>query len=174
METLAKRIAVVSLISALAISCDSRNPEGTQDPKESDAEQPLEGIEKLEGQVDYTLADGELLHSEHPDTFWIPERNRRETLRDDDLVKLVFKISDGKRSQTERMWVIIKKVEGARYTGTLDNDPYCTDGIKAGMEVTFEARLVIDIYEEASGGDRESHTEDGSGDQEAGGEKPSL
>jgi uncharacterized protein YegJ (DUF2314 family) len=56
-------------------------------------------------------------------------------------------LSNGKQTQVERMWVLIKSRNGSRYTGILDNDPYCTDQIKAGLEVSFEPRHVIDIYE---------------------------
>lgn len=41
----------------------------------------------------WCLEDGEALHREAPDTFWIPDLERRETLKPGDLVKLVFRIS---------------------------------------------------------------------------------
>jgi len=46
------------------------------------------------------------------------------------------------------MWVIVRGGDRLGYTGTLDNDPYSTDQIKAGLEVSFEPRHVIDIFED--------------------------
>lgn len=46
------------------------------------------------------------------------------------------------------MWVIVKSGDSSGYTGTLDNDPYSTNQIKAGLEVSFEPRHVIEIFED--------------------------
>jgi|GEM_PF-3085063 hypothetical protein len=32
------------------------------------------------------------------------------------------------------------------YVGVLDNDPYCTDQIQAGLELEFTPKHVINIY----------------------------
>ena len=108
----------------------------------------LDQIAKLLGDVTFTFEDGEALNQENPDTFWIPPKERRENLVKDDLVKLVFNLTDGQRTQGERMWVIVKGGDSSGYTGILDNDPYSTDQIKAGLEVSFEPRHVIDIFED--------------------------
>lgn len=99
----------------------------------------------------WELDDGEAIHQEHPDTFWIPELNKRENLKPDQIVKLIFRIStidkSGNREiSIERMWVIVKGGVGGFYRGILDNDPYCTDDIKAGMEVWFQPKHVISIH----------------------------
>lgn len=101
----------------------------------------------LQGEVSYTLADAEGLHEANPDTFWIPSKERRENLKEDDLVKLVFELTDGRQTQGERMWVLVTGGDRSGYTGVLDNDPLSTDRIKAGMEVSFEPRHVIDVFE---------------------------
>lgn len=44
------------------------------------------------------------------------------------------------------MWVIVKERTEVGYVGTLDNDPYCTDQLRAGTEVHFEPRHVISIW----------------------------
>jgi Uncharacterized protein conserved in bacteria (DUF2314) len=142
------RFTTVLLLGAFAVASWQRNP-----PAEAVVEDPtnettaLEGIAKLEGMVTFNLEDGEVRNRENPDNFWIPTRARRDNLAEDELVKLIFNLSDGKQTQVERMWVIIKSRDGSRYNGILDNDPYCTDQIKAGLEVSFEPRHVIDIYE---------------------------
>jgi len=37
----------------------------------------------------YVLDDGEGLHEEHPDTFWIPEKSARESLKVGDCSGIV-------------------------------------------------------------------------------------
>lgn len=149
-----------ALLSAGLVSCDSgRDLEVVQESsKDADDEvdevvEPrpvLEHVTQLEGAVTFTLEDGEILNKENPDTFWIPALDRRENLKEDDLVKLIFTITDGEKSQGERMWVLVKSGDGSGYTGILDNDPYSTDQMEAGISVSFEPRHVIDIYAEAS------------------------
>jgi len=103
----------------------------------------------------WELDDGEAIAAAHPDTFWMPPRDQREMLQPGQIVKLMFRIRtvDAHREEAihvERMWVIIGGRDGGLYTGTLDNDPYCTDAIKAGLAVAFEARHVISIWEDGA------------------------
>ena len=104
----------------------------------------------------WELDDGEALHREAPDTFYIPPSDARQSLSVGQNVKLVFRISvedeGGARSQeVERMWVVVQRgLTDGQYLGELNNDPYCTDGIQAGMPVVFEPRHVIQIYEAAA------------------------
>lgn len=95
----------------------------------------------------WSLLDGEARNAQSPDTFFIPERSRRERLQTGQIVKLCF-LPDGDRSP-ERMWVIVKRALASdRYTGTLDNEPYGIDELSADQLVEFEARHVIDIYDD--------------------------
>ena len=143
---LCTRVATVWITISL-VSCDSDSGDASSGGDEHTSASSLEKIAKLEGDVTFTLEDGEARHREHPDTFWVPTRKDRENLVKDDLVKLVFNLTDGKQTQAERMWVLITSGDSAGYTGKLDNDPYCMDKIKAGLEVAFEPRHVIEIYE---------------------------
>ena len=150
-----------SLLAAIGftlfVSCDSQPPEQSapepeleeETAEQADTKPGFDQIKKLQGDVTFTLDDGEALNRENPDSFWIPTKERRENLVKDDLVKLVFLLTDGKQTQGERMWVIVTGGDSSGYTGTLDNDPYSTDRIKAGHEVSFEPRHVIAIFEEA-------------------------
>ncbi|KAB0584985.1 DUF2314 domain-containing protein [Ideonella dechloratans] len=104
-------------------------------------------------QIDgWELDDGVQLHRAHPKTFWIPNVFKRHLLRPKQIVKLVFRIAlrddaGVETEEVERMWVIIERRLGlGQYEGLLDNDPYCTKGIKSGMKVFFEARHVIQIH----------------------------
>jgi len=133
---------------AALVSCDSRSPVEQTTKRQADVKSGLEQIAKLDVDVTFTLEDGEAWNRENPDSFWIPSKGRRENLVQGDLVKLVFNLTDGEQTQGERMWVIVRGGDRLGYTGTLDNDPYSTDQIKAGLEVSFEPRHVIDIFED--------------------------
>ena len=41
----------------------------------------------------WSIEDGESYHLAAPETFWIPDRERRESLEPGDLAKLIFRIS---------------------------------------------------------------------------------
>ncbi len=100
----------------------------------------------------WCLEDGEALHREAPDTFWLPDLERREALQPGDLAKLVFRISVDNADEpiaVERMWVLVRERVGSRYLGVLDNDPYAieeNDELWSGVELPFSPRHVIDIY----------------------------
>ena len=155
----AQRCVLAALCLLVMGSC-GRDQQPEQESESVDQSEPdVSEIKSLSGPVTFELEDAEARHREYPDSFWIPPREQRESLVKDDLVKLLFVISDGVNSQTERMWVLVERVEGNQYAGILDNDPYSTDQLKAGEPVTFGPQHVIDIYEVEVEGDE---NEDGS------------
>jgi uncharacterized protein YegJ (DUF2314 family) len=94
----------------------------------------------------YSLDDAESVAAEFPETFFIPPRQEREQVQVGDLVKLIFRIEIGNECSVERMWVAVtKKTKSRGFVGSLDNDPYCTDTIKSGMEVAFGPEHIIEI-----------------------------
>jgi uncharacterized protein YegJ (DUF2314 family) len=93
----------------------------------------------------YKLGNGEDLNRENPDTFYIPTREERESIKEGDTVKLMF-IFEDENAMTERMWVQVVSKAGNQYKGFLDNVPYSTDSIKAGDEVIFSPEHIIQIY----------------------------
>src|SRR5690606_34477603 len=98
----------------------------------------------------------EVAHAESPETYWIPPRTDRESLQPGDLVKLRFYIrvtgQDGAVvDHGERMWVQITDRAGDWYRGRLDNEPHCTDAIRAGLALWFQPRHIIAIYPAAGG-----------------------
>ena len=136
------RLSIPILFFAVA-SCDKN-----QEPAPNNAPPPanaITGSPKLTGSVTYQLADAEVRHAESPETFEIPSAAERESLNAGDWVKLVFEISDGSRTEVERMWVKVTGRKKDSFDGLLDNDPYCTDELKAGEPVAFGARHVIQI-----------------------------
>ena len=96
----------------------------------------------------YTLENGEELNREFSETFFIPTRQEREHLLPGEIVKLMFRISFDNEQQVERMWVIIQERTADGYIGLLDNDPYCTEKLRAGEIVKFKPEHIIQIYEE--------------------------
>jgi hypothetical protein len=100
----------------------------------------------------WELDDAELIAQAHPLTFWLPERERRESLVRGDTVKLIFRIrtvdeSGAEEINVERMWVTTERVEHGKYYGRLDNNPLCTADMTAGFAVTFQSRHVIGIWD---------------------------
>jgi hypothetical protein len=76
----------------------------------------------------WCLDDGEVLHAEAPETFWIPDLDRRQALQPGGFAKLVFRMSvdvDEVESEVavERMWVLVRGRVGDFYFGVLANDP---------------------------------------------------
>ncbi|MGJ8652717.1 MAG: DUF2314 domain-containing protein [Opitutaceae bacterium] len=141
------RNILVALCVIALTSCKPDLPVGITAEDTNEDTLAFDQIVKLKGKVTFTLENAEALNRKHPGTFWIPPRELRENLVKDDLVKLVFNLSDENQRQAERMWVRVKSGDNSGYTGILDNDPYCTDQIKAGLEVLFKPQNVIDIYE---------------------------
>lgn len=99
----------------------------------------------------FELDNGEEIHQEYPDSFWIPEKEKRETLNVGDIVKLIFRMEETKGSDdvsVERMWVEVTNINPPFYSGKLDNDPSGSDCVTSGQTVNFKPCHVIDIYEE--------------------------
>ena len=97
----------------------------------------------------WELEDAEARHHEYPQTFAIPAQGLRESLQSEQLVKLIFKMrcTDTNAIHIERMWVIVKGRQDGCYWGLLDNDSVQAGGLQAGLEVWFQPRHVVDIYE---------------------------
>ena len=98
--------------------------------------------------MEFTLDNGEELNLEFPDTFWIPPRVERENILPGELVKLIFRITLEEEQHVERMWVMVKERKTNGYIGELDNDPYCTTELRAGVSVEFLPEHIIQVYEE--------------------------
>lgn len=97
--------------------------------------------------VKYELDNGEDMHANAPDTFYLPPLETRTSLKPNDIVKLVFRIEHDAGFDVERMWVQVKSTSSTGYIGILDNDPYCTKELSAGAVVEFKPKHVIQIHE---------------------------
>jgi hypothetical protein len=101
----------------------------------------------------WCMEDAEAYHAKAPETFWIPERQRREGLKAGDFAKLIFRISVDNAHENvavERMWVLVRERTADGYLGVLDNEPDAiaeNDDFWLGSELPFFARHVTDIKE---------------------------
>src|SRR3954453_7930000 len=94
---------------------------------------------------DWWLADGEARHAEHPRSYFIPPRARREALRPGELVKLEFTYGphadrEGE-GHVERMWVEVL----GRGHGRLRNRPVRLSPLAIGDRLDFAPEHVITI-----------------------------
>jgi hypothetical protein len=88
---------------------------------------------------EYILENAVEMAKESPYTFYLPSDEVIHMLNVDDNVKLTFMYPSG---NTERMWVLIKKMDGERFEGELDNDPVYSKSLKAGDIVHFEKKHI--------------------------------
>ncbi len=101
----------------------------------------------------WCLEDGEAYHAAAPETFLLPERQRRESLQPGDLAKLIFRISVDNGEEdvaVERMWVLVRERTSGGYLGILDNEPNAiaeNGEFWLGTELPFCANHVINIEE---------------------------
>lgn len=100
----------------------------------------------------WQLESAEKRHEGHPDTFWIPSRQQRESLGVGAGAKLLFAFSSVDSATSgeggERMWVIVRRREGGHYVGVLDSTPTSGAGKAAltrGASIVFTAEHVADI-----------------------------
>ncbi|MEI0488440.1 DUF2314 domain-containing protein [Brachyspira pulli] len=95
----------------------------------------------------YYLENAFELNKEYPDTFEIPSQKEIESLKVNDLVKLIFvEENDNPETMPERMWVKIIKINKDNFIGILDNYPYYIESVKYGDEIVFKIENIIDIY----------------------------
>ncbi|MEI0747622.1 DUF2314 domain-containing protein [Brachyspira pulli] len=95
----------------------------------------------------YYLENAFELNKEYPDTFEIHSKKEIESLKVNDLVKLIFvEENDNPETMPERMWVKIIKINKDNFIGILDNDPYYIESVKYGDEIVFKIENIIDIY----------------------------
>jgi hypothetical protein len=105
----------------------------------------------------WQLRSAEQSHREHPDTFWIPSVERRQSLKRGQSARLIFDIEGQDEDGTivvqgERMWVTVAERIGDAYIGILENQPAAiepSEGVYLclGAEIPFLPEHIIDIGE---------------------------
>lgn len=75
------------------------------------------------------------------DTFYLPPKKQLNLLEVGDTVKFIFEDESG----AERMWAIIKDINGDVLTCELDNEPVAIESIKLGDVFTAYRKQVINI-----------------------------
>ena len=106
---------------------------------------------------DWSLDNAEKLHEQHPRSFFIPSAQRRQDLRPDDMVRLVFLVHGDEPDTVsgERMWLCdLRRHDDGRYVGTLTNTPVAIQDLAAGDEVAFGPEHVIAVEDPGAIPDR--------------------
>ena len=100
----------------------------------------------------WKLVSAEDRNAEHPNTFQIPARDKRESLAPGDAAKLLFDIESREEGRVldrgvDRMWVIVKTRTERGYIGVLDNDPGTAENLRLreGDSITFGPEHVAEI-----------------------------
>jgi len=94
-----------------------------------------------EGNV-ITIVSGERRAREYPKTFYIPKREKRESLKKGDYAKIIIEHElDG----SERIWVEIQSKRDDMYQGSIMGGSVIFENVTPGFPVTFGPEHVIDI-----------------------------
>jgi hypothetical protein len=97
----------------------------------------------------WELASAEERHAQYPDSFSIPSREERESLKRGDWVQLLFLLRGEKKGKTfvqcEKMWVNIHEVRSGEYRGNLESKPATSQVLRPGSNVTFEPQHVCTV-----------------------------
>ena len=84
-------------------------------------------------------------NKEAPYTFYIPSEEVTSILSIGDIVKLIFVgETENEDCAGERMWVEIIHRNEENFKGVLTNEPYYLKELKAGQEVSFQAKHICD------------------------------
>lgn len=100
--------------------------------------------------IDWKLGDGEERHRESPRSFFIPPLRVRDSLKREDVVRLLFVLTrrDADGPNAERMWVKVSEVNSTGYVGILGNSPSAIQDLGPGELIAFEPRHVISVLDE--------------------------
>lgn len=101
----------------------------------------------MTGEAPYIVLDPRPNATRAPYTFFLPSPAEIASVGEGDLVKLMFEYThDIEKWAVERMWVIVKQVDGNAIRGLLDNEPFePTSKLKAGDTVSFERHNILSI-----------------------------
>lgn len=95
----------------------------------------------------YDILDPRPIAREAPYTYFLPPPPEIAAVSKGDIVKLIFNYPhQTEKWATERMWVIVDKVNDETLRGFLDNDPdEPTSPLQAGDEIVFCRHQIIGI-----------------------------
>jgi hypothetical protein len=84
-------------------------------------------------------------NEESPYTFYVPSSEVIAQLQVGDLVKLIFVTETEEDGFSgERMWVELTQINGVKFVGKLDNEPYYLKDLKCGDEISFGIENICD------------------------------
>ena len=95
----------------------------------------------------YTLTDPRPLKASAPYTFFLPGKDELEAVKSSDLVKLMFDYPhQTEKWAAERMWVMVRHVEGEYLQGELANEPNePTSPLTLGEAIDFQRHHILAI-----------------------------
>tara|TARA_R110001583_G_scaffold188106_1_gene349775 strand:- start:203 stop:502 length:300 start_codon:yes stop_codon:yes gene_type:complete len=94
-------------------------------------------------QPQWHLVDAVERNRQNPDTFEIPTKTDRESVKAGAFVKLIFEVPE---TGGERMWVLVSSALNGQVKGTVNNNPV-TPGMPAlGDQIEFEPKHIIAIF----------------------------
>ena len=100
---------------------------------------------KATSKISWWLTDATESQQRSPYTFYKPSNTTIGQLITGSLVKLIFEFDDPDPDvpSAERMWVKVRKIDGGRFLGELDNVPHHIKTLQLGACVEFESRHII-------------------------------
>lgn len=101
----------------------------------------------MTGEPSYAILDPRPSATNARYTFFLPSPAEIAAVGEGDLVKLMFEYTDDiEKWAVERMWVIVKNVEGDSIWGILDNEPFePTSKLMVGDTIQFERHDITSI-----------------------------
>jgi hypothetical protein len=90
----------------------------------------------------WRLGSGVKSHEEHPETFWIPSEQEKNSVEPGFDVQLSFLAGQG----GERMWVKVTEVTGNKLVGELGNEPVGIPRLEWGKKIKFRREHILNIH----------------------------
>lgn len=103
--------------------------------------------ERKDKVIDYTLEDVVFENSKNPRHYMKPTERDIKNIKVGDEIRLIFILSETLEDapRAERMWVTVKSIDGNKFRGTLENQPYYITTIKEGDEIEFFDRHIATV-----------------------------
>lgn len=101
---------------------------------------------KLEGDVTYSIIEVKYLNVTEKGVSNSPSIKELSKLGLSSFVKLVFDVSNAKKTRREKLWVMITGIDKEGFKGLVESSPETTEVIKKGDEVRFKLNHILDIY----------------------------
>lgn len=89
-----------------------------------------------------SFIDAQGMHRKYPSTFQVPSKATLDKIQPGSIIKVSMKCGKYER---ERLWAIVKSIQGSRITATLDNEPVVCTRLKLGSTIRVQKRHVYSV-----------------------------